>query len=74
MPYGISCELYGICPQMLMSRVPEFGICPQRLMPRVPERTGMRTMKGEGLIFTVMNKSITPEPVGVAWLQFFGNW
>ncbi len=44
MPYGISCDISGLCPQ--------------RLMSRVPARSGIL---------------ITPDLVGVAQRQFFGN-
>jgi hypothetical protein len=49
------------------------------LKAKVPERTGILTSfvggegRGEGLIFTVMERSILPDLVGVAKLRVSGN-
>jgi hypothetical protein len=54
-------------------------LCPQRLMARVLGHTGILTSlleqgEGEGLICTVMDRSVPPDLVGVSQLQASGNF
>jgi hypothetical protein len=64
-PYGISCDISGLCPQ--------------RLMYRVPARTGILSSLAaaegwrEGLICTVMEMTMPPDLTRVAQPRFFGN-
>ncbi len=58
MPYGINCDLSGLCFQRLMSRVPmRTGILPSLAAARVWRG------RGEGLFCTVMERSIHNDSV-----------